>query len=278
MNPLLQKTFKCFFLLLITLLANVSTGLTEPVLMMATTTSTDNTGLLNYLVPLYTKATGVELRWTAAGTGKALLLGQNCDVDVLLVHDPDAEKTFISKGFGINRREIMFNDFVMIGPASDPAAVKGQGAVAALKSIQAKGAVFASRGDESGTHAMEKALWEKTGAALPDKEQWYVQTGQGMLSTIHIAEERKGYTLTDRGTYYKYETTKGGNPALKILVEGDGLLKNQYSVIALNPRNCPKSHYKLAMQFSDWMAGAEGQKLIGDFKLNGKPLFTANGK
>ncbi len=280
MNPLQKKIiFNCFFLIFIMLQAGASTGMTEPrALLLATTTSTDNTGLLNYLAPLFEKATGIELKWTAVGTGKALLLGQNCDVDVLLVHDPEAEKNFISKGFGINRREIMFNDFVIIGPASDPAAVKGQGAVEALKSIQARGAVFTSRGDESGTHAMEKALWGKTGAALPEKEQWYIQTGQGMMTTIHIAEERKGYTLTDRGTYYKYEDTKGGDPKLKILSEGDDLLKNQYSVIALNPRNCPARQHKPAMQFSDWIAGAEGQKWINNFKLNGKPLFTANGK
>lgn len=276
---MVTRIFKCFLLAVLILLAGASTGMTESkTLMMATTTSTDSTGLLNYLAPLYTKAVGVELKWTAVGTGKALALGQNCDVDVLLVHDPEAEQKFIANGFGVNRKEIMYNDFVLIGPAADPAAIKGKGTLEALKLIQAKGAVFASRGDESGTHAMEKALWKKTGADLMEKEAWYVQTGQGMLPTISIAEEYKGYTLTDRGTYYKYEAVKGSDLSLKILVEGDDILKNQYSVMALDPKHCPKSRYDLAMQFANWMAGPDGQKLIGDFKVNGKPLFTANGK
>ncbi|NNF98249.1 MAG: solute-binding protein [Desulfobacteraceae bacterium] len=245
-------------------------------LMMATTTSTDNTGLLDVLAPEFTKATGIELKWTAVGTGKALKMGENCDVDVLLVHAPAAEMKYVVDGFGINRREIMYNDFVIIGPAADPAGVAKKSVKDALGAIRAKKAIFVSRGDNSGTHKKELSLWESTGADLPEKEQWYVQTGQGMLTTINIAAERNGYTMTDRGTYIKYEANLNGNPPLKILVEGDKILLNQYSVLAVNPSNCEKSQFDLATEFSDWLAGGQAQGLIRDFKLMGKQLFTPN--
>jgi tungstate transport system substrate-binding protein len=248
------------------------------VLMMATTTSTDNTGLLDYLAPHFTKSTGIDLKWTSVGTGKALKMGENCDVDVLLVHAPPAEKAYVEKGFGVNRREIMYNDFVIIGPDTDPAGIKGKKVVDALGAIRAKGAVFASRGDNSGTNKKEMSLWKSTGAAVPDKESWYVQTGQGMLATINIAAERNGYTMTDRGTYIKYADTMKGNPPLKVLVEQDRILLNQYSVLAINPQRCPKAKIDLATAFSDWLAGAEAQGLIRDFKLLGKALFVPNAK
>lgn len=247
-------------------------------LVMATTTSTDNTGLLDYLAPHFTKATGVELRWTAVGTGKALKLGENCDVDVLLVHAPGAEKAYVEAGHGVDRREVMFNDFVIIGPDADPAGIKGKRVSDALAAVETKGAVFASRGDNSGTHKKELTLWKAAGKAVPEKAKWYVQTGQGMLSTINIAAERGGYTMTDRGTYIKYADTQGGKPPLKVLVEGDAVLVNQYSVLAINPKKCEKAQYELATQFSDWLAGPEAQKLIGDFKLLGKQLFKPNAK
>lgn len=250
----------------------------DKVLMMATTTSTDNTGLLDYLAPHFTKATGIELKWTSVGTGKALKLGENCDVDVLLVHAPPAEKAYVEKGFGVDRREIMYNDFVIIGPDGDPAGIKGKSVVDALATIRATKAVFASRGDNSGTNKKEIALWKAAGKAVPEKESWYVQTGQGMLATINIAAERNGYTMTDRGTYIKYADTMKGNPRLKVLVEKDAILLNQYSVLAINPKRCAKAQYDLATAFSDWMAGAQAQGLIRDFKLLGKPLFVPNAK
>ena len=250
----------------------------DKVLMMATTTSTDNTGLLDDLAPHFTKATDIELKWTSVGTGKALKMGENCDVDVLLVHAPPAEKAYVEKGFGVNRREIMYNDFVIIGPESDPAGIKGMNVVDALGAVRAKKAVFASRGDNSGTNKKELALWKATGTAIPEKEAWYVQTGQGMLTTINIAAERNGYTMTDRGTYIKYADTMKGNPPLKVLVEQDQILLNQYSVLAINPKRCANAKFDLAMAFSDWMAGAEAQGLIRDFKLLGKPLFVPNAK
>ncbi len=250
----------------------------DKTLMMATTTSTDDTGLLDYLMPLFTKDTGIEIKWTATGSGKALALGASCDVDVLLVHAPEAEKKYIADGSGKDRTEIMYNDFIIIGPESDPAGIKGKTVVEALESIKTKEAFFASRGDDSGTHKKELELWKSTGKAVPEKERWYIQTGQGMLATINVCEERKAYTMTDRGTYIKYKAQKNGNPQLKILVEKDGILINQYSVIAGNPEKCPKVKYELAAQFSNWMASEKGQKLINEFKLMGEPLFTSNAK
>ena len=248
----------------------------EKVLMMATTTSTDNTGLLDYLAPKFKEATGIELKWTATGTGKALKLGENCDVDILMVHAPVAEREFVAKGFGTDRRQVMYNDFVIIGPAEDAARIRGKSIKDALEAIRAKRAVFVSRGDNSGTHKKELSLWKSANLPVPDKEDWYVQTGQGMLTTINIAAERKGYTMTDRGTYIKYEDNLKGNPSLKILVEGDPVLLNQYSVIAVDKTHCPRVKYGIAKQFIDWITGAKAQQLIKDYKLLGKPLFTPN--
>jgi tungstate transport system substrate-binding protein len=247
-------------------------------LLMATTTSTDNTGLLDQLIPEFTKATGIELKWTATGTGKALKLGENCDVDVLMVHAPGAEKKFVAAGFGTDRKEIMYNDFVIIGPASDPAGIKGKSIKDALQTVHSKKAIFASRGDNSGTNKKEISLWKAAGLAIPEKERWYVQTGQGMLSTINITAERNGYTMTDRGTYIKYEHNLGGNPPLKIMVEGDAVLLNQYSVIAINPKNCSGAKYDLATEFIEWITGPRAQQQIKDFNLLGKQLFTPNAK
>ena len=247
-------------------------------LMMATTTSTDNTGLLDYLIPEFIKDTGIEIKWVATGTGKALKLGQNCDVDLLMVHAPPAEKEYIEKGFGTDRREIMYNDFVIIGPSADPAGIKGKKTNAALNAVRDKKAVFVSRGDNSGTNKKEKLLWKSAAIPLPERENWYVQTGQGMLTTINVAAERGGYTMTDRGTYIKYEANLKGNPPLRILVEGDAVLLNQYSVITINPGNCKNTKADLAGKFADWITGTKAQKKIGDFRLMGKQLFTPNAK
>lgn len=255
-----------------------ATWASEKSLMMATTTSTDNTGLLDYLIPHFIKDTGITLKWTATGTGKALKLGQNCDVDVLLVHAPPAEKKYIAAGFGKDRREVMYNDFVIIGPENDPAGIKGKSISDALAAVKNKQAMFMSRGDDSGTNKKEKLLWKSSGIEMPDKEKWYVQTGQGMLATINVTQERKGYTMTDRGTYIKYQSTKEGNAPLKVLVEGDSSLLNQYSVLTLDPKNCPGAKYVLALKFSDWMASQNAQNLIKDFRLLGRELFIPNAK
>jgi tungstate transport system substrate-binding protein len=243
------------------------------ILRMATTTSTDDTGLLDYLKPYFVKETGIDIQWVATGSGKALKLGENCDADVLLVHAPDAEKKFIADGFGLGRNVVIYNDFVLIGPASDPAGVKGKGVKECLNTISGKNMKFVSRGDKSGTHQAEQTRWKAVGLTVPDKEPWYVQAGQGMLATIQIAAEQNGYTLTDRGTYIKYEDTMKGNPPLKILVEGDDLLKNIYSVIVVNPAKCPNVKSDLAKVFSDWMSKPSTRNLITGFKLSGKQLF-----
>jgi tungstate transport system substrate-binding protein len=250
----------------------------EKLLMMATTTSTDNTGLLDFLAPKFKEATEIELKWTATGTGKALKLGESCDVDILMVHAPPAEQKFVADGFGVDRREIMYNDFVIIGPAEDAAGLKGKSIKDALQTIKAKPAIFVSRGDNSGTHKKELSLWKSADLPVPEKESWYIQTGQGMLATINIAAERDGYTMTDRGTYIKYEDNLKGNPPLKILVEGDAVLLNQYSVIAIDPKHCTQAKYDTATQFIEWITGPEAQQLIKEFKLLGKPLFTPNAK
>ena len=272
------KIFTFIFALIFTMIMDVNTQAQDNRLMMATTTSTDNTGLLDYLIPHFEEETGINLKWTATGTGKALKLGQNCDVDVLLVHAPSAEKTFIENGYGKDRRQIMYNDFIIIGPENDPAGIKGKRISDALIAIKSCQAMFMSRGDDSGTHKKEKQLWQKSNIPLPDKENWYVQTGQGMLATINVARERNGHTMTDRGTYIKYQSTKNGNAPLKILVEGDNTLLNQYSVLTLDPKNCANAKYDLALKFSNWLASQNGQDLIRDFRLLGQKLFIPNAK
>ena len=253
-------------------------ALAAPVLKMATTTSTDNTGLLDYLAPLFQKATGIELQWVAVGTGKALEMGKNTDVDILFVHAPASEKKFVADGYGVNRREVMFNDFVIIGVPSDPAAVKGMSVKDSLTAVAGKKAIFVSRGDNSGTHKKEMSLWKDSGMVIPDREEWYIQTGQGMLATINIAAERDGYTMTDRGTFIKYEANNDGNPPLVILVEGDDVLRNQYSVMAVNPERGEHIQYDLALKFIDWVTSGEGQESIAGFRLMNKQLFTPNAK
>jgi tungstate transport system substrate-binding protein len=245
-------------------------------LMMATTTSTDDTGLLPVLAEAFKKDSGIELKWVAVGSGKALEHGKNCDVDVLLVHAPAAEKQFVADGNGVNRTEVMYNDFVLVGPAADPAKIKGKTASSALSAIAAAKAPFISRGDDSGTHKMEQSLWKVANLPLPDKESWYVSAGQGMLATLTMAGERRGYTLVDRGTYIAYEDMAKGKPALVVLVEGDKPLLNQYSVIPVNPEKCKAVKREAAEKFRQWLASPKGQKVVGDFTLKGKKLFTPN--
>ena len=254
-----------------------STAMAEQSLLMATTTSTANTGLLDELiVPKFLKDTGIEIKFTAVGTGKALAMAEACDVDVVLVHAPASEKAYVDKGVLMDRTQLMYNDFVIIGPESDPAGVKGMSSSDALKTIASKKAVFASRGDNSGTHKKELSLWAAAEMPIPDKAEWYVQTGQGMIATINIAEEKNGYTMTDRGTYIKYSSDHGGNQALKVLVEGDKVLFNQYSGLAVNTKLCPNAKYDLATKFIQWMASPEVQQAIADFRLLGQPLFIPN--
>ncbi len=274
-----KKTALAFVALISCLILSMGgPALAGDVLKMASTTSTANTGLLDFLAPMFQKDTGIELQFVAVGTGKALALGQNCDVDVLLVHAPATEKKYVADGFGVDRKEVMYNDFVIIGPKDDPAKVKGLTVIEALAAIAKSKASFASRGDNSGTHKKELSLWASAKMAVPEKDSWYVQTGQGMIKTINVASEKAGYTMTDRGTYIKYADTLKGNPPLVILVEGDKVLFNQYSVILVNPAKCQNVKSDLAKKFSDWITSEKVQKEIGEFKLLGKKLFIPNAK
>jgi len=270
------STFLLSTLLMLTLAVP---AMAEQILKMATTTSTDNTGLLGeYIVPQFKKDTGIDIKYVAKGTGAALKMAEDCNVDVVLVHAPASEKAYVEKGVLIDRTEVMYNDFIIVGPESDPAGVKGKSVTDALKTIAEKQVPFISRGDNSGTHKKELSLWKSAGMEVPDKQAWYVSGGQNMIATINMADEKNGYTMTDRGTYIKYADTKGGNPPMKVLVEGDKVLFNQYSVLAVNPAHCPDAQYEMAKKFTQWMASPEVQKAIGDFKLLGKPLFVPNAK
>jgi tungstate transport system substrate-binding protein len=245
------------------------------VLMMATTTSTEDTGLLPVLAEAFKKKTGIELRWVAVGTGKALEIGKSCDADVLMVHAPAAEKKFMDEGAGKARTQIMYNDFVLVGPKADPAGIKGLNVAGALKALAGRKAAFVSRGDKSGTHMAELALWKTAGMEIPDREAWYVSAGQGMLQCLRMAAEKGGYVLADRGTWIKFESAPESKD-MAILVEGDQALRNQYSVITLNPDRCPKASLRMAESFAAWIASPEGQKTIAGFTIDGKPLFFPN--
>lgn len=245
-------------------------------LMMATTTSTDNTGLLDYLAPKFEKDTGTSLKWVATGTGKALKMGGNCDVDILFVHAPASEKKFIATGFGGDRKQVMYNDFVIVGPKKDPASVNGMAPSAALNTIKEKQAKFFSRGDNSGTNKKELSLWKNAKVDAKSASSWYVQTGQGMLRTINMASEKNGYTMTDRGTWIKYMSQKGDKNMMKVVVEGDKSLFNQYSVVSINKEKCSNVKPQLAKQFTQWVTKSETQKTIADFRLLGQALFIPN--
>jgi len=266
------------FSLIVLLAFNPAAQAADKVLKMATTTSTNDTGLLDYLAPMFQKDTGIELQWVAVGTGKALAHGRNCDVSVLLVHAPAAEKAFVDAGYGLDRTHVMYNDFVIAGPPSDSAGVKGKTVAEAMKAIEAKKTRFFSRGDKSGTHMKEQGLWKQAGLPVPDKQAWYASTGQGMMATMRMAAEQTGYTLVDRGTYIKYASTFKDNPPLVPLVEGDSTLFNPYAVMAVNPDKCPSATYDSAMAFIHWIVSAKAQKAIGDFRLLGKPLFIPDAK
>lgn len=244
-----------------------------PVLRMATTTSTDDTGLLDYLAPICLKDTGIDVQWVAVGTGKALEFGRNGDVDVVLTHAPSQEDKFEAEGYGVDRRKVMYNDFVLIGPASDPAGVKGKPVIEAIATIAEKQQKLVSRADKSGTHTAELKLLDKAGVKDFDKAAWYVQTGQGMLKTINIAEEQGGYALTDRGTFIKYDAGLDGREGLVIICEGDPELLNKYSVMAVNPEKHPEAKYDLAVKYIEWITSPKVQQDIANFKLEGKQLF-----
>lgn len=234
---------------------------------MSSTTSVDNTGLLKAILPHFEKRTGIQVQVLAVGTGQALKLAEMGDVDVVFVHDRIAEDAFIAAGFGINRLAVMHNDFVIVGPADDPAGARGGDVEAALKKIADTQSIFVSRGDESGTHKAELRLWKAAG--IQPQGEWYLESGQGQRLNLNMADEKKAYCLIDRATFLTAEAQVD----LKILVEGDRRLHNPYSVIPVNPARHPEAGFTEAMALAGWLTSAEGQKLIGDFKVQGKVLF-----
>jgi tungstate transport system substrate-binding protein len=252
------------------LLAAVSSWAASRTVILATTTSTQDSGLLDVLVPLFEKDSGYQVKTISVGSGQAMKMGEKGEADVLLVHSPDAEKKFMADGFGTNRRLVMHNDFIIVGPASDPAKIKGATAADAMKLIAKSGSIFLSRGDNSGTHAKEKGLW--IGAAInPEGHKWYQQTGLGMGETLNVAAEKKGYTLTDRATYLSLKKGLG----LEILLEGDGKLLNIYHVIELNQLKWPKVNAQGGKAFADFIIAKKTQEIIRRFGVDrfGTPLF-----
>lgn len=238
---------------------------------LATTTSTQDSGLLDVLIPVFEKDTGFFVKTISVGSGQAMKMGEKGEADVLLVHSPDAEKTFVNEGFGINRQLVMHNDFIIVGPPADPAKIKGMKSTKeALKMIAQSGSLFLSRGDNSGTHAKEKAIWKAAGI-VPEGQKWYQQTGLGMGQTLNVAAEKKGYTLADRGTYLALKKNLG----LDILIEGEPLLLNIYHVIEVNPAKWPKVNAPGAKAFAAFMVSKKVQEIIAKFGVDkyGSPLF-----
>ncbi len=243
------------------------------VIRLATTTSTENSGLLAFLLPRFTSQTGYHVHVIAVGTGKALRMGRDGDVDVVMVHAPKAETKFVAEGHGVKRYPLMFNDFVIVGPASDPAAIgQAKNAADAIQRIANRSALFVSRGDDSGTHMKEKSLWHHTQHVT--KGNWYREAGQGMGKVIQIAHELEAYTLADRGTWIAYQN----KTSLKLLYQGDPILHNPYGVIAVNPQRYPDANYAGAQRLIAWLLSETGQALIADFKVAGFQLFTPSAK
>jgi tungstate transport system substrate-binding protein len=237
-------------------------------LRLSTTTSTENSGLLQVVLPPFEQRFHLKVDVIPVGSGKALKLAENGDVDVVLSHAPELEEAFMKAGFGVNRRDVMYNDFVIVGPPSDPAHLRDAGSVLdALKRLAAAAAPFISRGDESGTHQKERELWRAAG--ITPSGPWYVVAGQGMGATLMMAIERRAYTLADRGTYLAYEQ----RGELPILVQGDALLFNPYTIMAVNPARYPNVQYVAAMELIAWLTSPEGQRLIGSLTRDGQPLF-----
>ena len=245
----------------------------ENSIVVASTTSTENSGLFDYLLPRFTKQTGIKVKVVAVGTGQAIHLAENGDADVLFVHHPESEKKFVIQGFGVERYAVMHNDFIIVGPADDPAKIRGRGrgrAGEALEAIARAQVPFASRGDDSGTHKKEMSLW-KVGSVDPTEASgtWYRETGSGMGATLNVASGMDAYALTDRATWLKF----GNKGNLELLVEGDPVLFNPYGVILVNPNRYAHVKAEAGQAFIDWLLSLEGQTLISEYRIEGQPAF-----
>ncbi|HYG12677.1 MAG TPA: substrate-binding domain-containing protein [Methylophilaceae bacterium] len=269
MQHLKQLLQACLLLLAF----STSAAADDAIVRLATTTSTANSGLLDYLLPKFEQHCRCKVHVIAVGTGKALKLGEDGNVDVVLVHARAAEDAFVASGHGIDRRDVMYNDFVLIGPPEDPARIKGEkDVVHAMQKIAHSHAKFVSRGDDSGTDKMEKHYWQQAGmtAGADNEPRWYFSAGQGMGEVLTMSAEKRAYTLTDRGTYVSYRDKLD----LPILLEGDARMFNPYGIIAVNPKKYPEINYQGATALIDWMTSEPGQALIASFKVEGEQLFT----
>lgn len=268
LNTLNRRAILSLCLLLFCSILQAS-DITTKNIRLATTTSTDNSGLLNYLFPHFKNDTGYNIHVIAVGTGKAIKMGINGDVDVILVHALEAEQEFVKKGFGVKRYPVMYNDFVIIGASNDPASIKNSTSIQdAFKRIQKSKSLFISRGDDSGTHKKEKKLWAS--ANIQPEGNWYREIGQGMGKAIQIANELDAYTLTDRGTWLSYKD----KTYLEILYQGQTLLFNPYGIIAVNPKRYHDINIEGANALINWLTSKKGQNLIGQYKIENQVLFT----
>ena len=262
------------FVTLLLLITSLSTSAASTFIVVQSTTSTQNSGLLDYLLPQFTQITDIEVRVVAVGTGQAIKNARNGDGDVLLVHAKSAEQAFVEEGFGVARFDLMYNDFVIVGPKQDPAKVNSStSASQALQAIAKHESPFISRGDDSGTHKKELSLWSGSGIDLAKESgSWYRESGSGMGATLNMASGMNGYTLTDSATWISFKNKRD----LKILFEGDDSLFNQYGIILVNPQKHANVKEKAGQQFIDWMLSAEGQAAIAAFKVDGQQLFYPN--
>jgi tungstate transport system substrate-binding protein len=243
-------------------------------LILASTTSTENSGLFNFVLPKFEKATDITVRVIASGTGQALRMAENGDADVLIVHHPESEKKFVADGFGVQRHLLMYNDFIILGPKADPAGVRISGrAISAFAAISSKSALFASRGDESGTHRSENDLW-RAARIDPKGAKWYLSLGAGMGAVLNTAIGMNAYTLSDRATWAAFRNKAEHT----ILVEKDPVLFNQYSVIMVNPRRHPHVNAEAAARFIEWLLSETGQNLIREFQIHGEQMFFPNAR
>jgi tungstate transport system substrate-binding protein len=270
--PVLNRRFWLAAALATALIATASAQ--DKSIVVSSTTSTQDSGLFGHILPLFKAKTGIDVKVVSQGTGQALDTGKRGDADVVFVHAKSQEEKFVADGFGVKRHPVMYNDFILVGPKSDPAGIKGsKDIVAALKAIKDKGAAFISRGDRSGTHAAELNLWKVADIDIQkDKGSWYKEIGQGMGAALNTASATNAYALADRGTWLSFKN----RGELVIAVEGDKRLFNQYGVILVSPQKHASVKKEFGQQFIDWLISPEGQKAIADYKINGEQLFYPN--